>query len=212
MKNNLKKLRVSKYSSGFTIVELILTVTVLSIGILGVISVINYNVSIASESANKIIAANLAQDGIEMVRHIRDTNWRNGRFETSGGNRWDLDIEGTGNGEYVRFFCVNAEIDNVVATPSGASEESKLLSCGAACQVYAYSSGATKCYGDNYGVSHNGYTGTAASINNSPFYRLIHIEEKDPNWNSVNVTIRWKNRKGQDQYFNIEETLYNWRR
>jgi prepilin-type N-terminal cleavage/methylation domain-containing protein len=198
--------------SGFTIIEVLMAVTVLSIGIIGAVNVINYNISVTSNSVNRIVATNLAQDGIEMVRNIRDTNWLQGKFDVSGANAWDTGIDGVGNRRYIRFFCGDGTADNITSTPSGSTEKEKIDDCGAACQVYAYSSGNVKCYGDNYGGGPiNGYTGAPAQVGGKFFYRLVHIEEISSNSNSAKVTIKWTDRGGQYRYLTAEEILYNWR-
>ena len=60
---------------GFSLLELIITILVVSIGILGTHSVVSYTLSAIGLSASRLTAAYLAQEGIEIVRNIRDTNW-----------------------------------------------------------------------------------------------------------------------------------------
>jgi len=66
-----------KKKPGFTILEVIIAIFVLSVGILGIISFIFQTTSFSSISSHRLIAAYLAQEGIEIVRNIRDTNWLN---------------------------------------------------------------------------------------------------------------------------------------
>jgi len=210
MKNNYNEQHTLKSSPGFTIIEVMMAVTVLSIGIMGAIAAINYNISITSNSINRIIAANLAQDGIELVRNIRDTNWLQGKYDVSGANAWDTGIDGV-TYKYLSFFCGDGTA-SVAYNASGSAEQDKIDNCGANCQVYAYSSGSIKCYGDNYnyGGSYNGYTGVPAQINGTFFYRLVDIAPIDANSNSLNVTIKWMDRSGQYRYLTTGEILYNW--
>lgn len=211
MKLENKKRHKIFSSPGFTIIEVMMAVTVLSVGIMGAVTIINYNISATSNSVNRIMAANLAQDGIELVRDIRDTNWLQGKFDVSGANAWDLGIDGVAY-EYLSFFCGNGTA-TIAYTPSGGTEQAKIDNCGANCQVYAYSSGSIKCFGDNYnyGNSYNGYTGVPAQVNGTFFYRLVDIAPIDSNSNSVNVTIKWMDRNGQYRYLTAGENLYNWR-
>lgn len=75
---------------GFTLVEALVTLVVLSIA-LGPSLILTTNVSnTTSIVRNNLIAANLAQEGIEVVRAIRDTNW-------FLGNAFD---QGLANGTY----------------------------------------------------------------------------------------------------------------
>ena len=73
--------------SGFTILEVMIAVTVLTIGIFGSVGLISYTISQASNLENKVISTNLAQEGLEITRNIRDTNWIVGRHF----NDWDQD-------------------------------------------------------------------------------------------------------------------------
>ena len=87
--------------SGFTLMEAIVAIFVITTGIVGVLSLVTQTISSATISKDKLIAAYLAQEGIEIVRNIRDTNWLQGLS-------WD---NGLGAGEYevdynaVLTFC-----------------------------------------------------------------------------------------------------------
>ncbi|MBI2062086.1 MAG: prepilin-type N-terminal cleavage/methylation domain-containing protein [Candidatus Yanofskybacteria bacterium] len=63
---------------GFTLVEALVALMILTIA-LGPALVLSSNISsTASVIQNNLIAANLAQEGIEVVRSFRDANWFNG--------------------------------------------------------------------------------------------------------------------------------------
>ncbi|PJE69035.1 hypothetical protein COU96_01965 [Candidatus Shapirobacteria bacterium CG10_big_fil_rev_8_21_14_0_10_38_14] len=55
--------------------EAIVAIFVITTGIVGVLSLVTQTISSATFSKDKLIAAYLAQEGIEIVRNIRDTNW-----------------------------------------------------------------------------------------------------------------------------------------
>jgi len=204
MKNNYNEQNIIKSHCAFTIIEVMMAVTVLSVGIMGAVNVINYNISAASSVVNRITAASLAQDGIELARNIRDTNWLQG-------NAWNSGIDGAAY-KYLSFFCGNGTA-SIGYNTSGGTEQAKIDNCGDNCQIYAYVSGSIKCFGDNYnyGGSYSGYTGVPAQVNGTFFYRLIDIAPIDANSNSVNVTIKWMERNGQYRYLTAGENLYNWK-
>lgn len=79
MKQNLE------IKKGFTIIEVIVAIFVIVTGFVGVLSLVTQTVSSATYSKDKLIAAYLAQEGIEIVRNIRDTNW-------ISGVGWDTDL------------------------------------------------------------------------------------------------------------------------
>ena len=71
------KVYLEKYknSKGLTIIELIISIFVLSIAIIGIFSVFSAMTILTSDSADRLTATYLAQEGMEIVRNIRDTNW-----------------------------------------------------------------------------------------------------------------------------------------
>jgi len=70
---NLKKQII--FNKGFSLAEVIIAIFVLTIGVVGGINLLTRSLSIASLSRAQIIATSLAQEGLEIVRNIRDTNW-----------------------------------------------------------------------------------------------------------------------------------------
>ena len=60
---------------GFTIIELIITIAILLFGIIGVYGAFFPAVSLAYNISNRLTAANLAQEGMEIVRNMRDNNF-----------------------------------------------------------------------------------------------------------------------------------------
>lgn len=65
----------SKSNSGFSIIEVMVAVGIISVGMMGVLSLMSQNVQVQAVTKNNLIASMLAQEGIELVRNIRDTNW-----------------------------------------------------------------------------------------------------------------------------------------
>ncbi len=67
-----------KFNRGFTLVEALVALVVLTLAI-GPALVLSSNVSSTSSVIkNNLIAANLSQEGLEVVRALRDANWFNG--------------------------------------------------------------------------------------------------------------------------------------
>jgi type II secretory pathway pseudopilin PulG len=59
---------------GFTLWEILVIVVVISIGMMAIISLLTYGLGYVQKSRQKIIAINLAREGIESIYQIRDTN------------------------------------------------------------------------------------------------------------------------------------------
>ena len=72
-----EKLKSNK-ELGFTIVETLVALVVLSMAIIPALYLSTKAVDISEEIRDDLVAAGLAQEGIEVVRAIRDTNWFTG--------------------------------------------------------------------------------------------------------------------------------------
>jgi prepilin-type N-terminal cleavage/methylation domain-containing protein len=62
-------------SAGFTIIEVMMAIFVLTVAVGGSFALIQQTLVSASINQQKLIAYYLAQEGIEIVRNIRDSNW-----------------------------------------------------------------------------------------------------------------------------------------
>lgn len=70
--------------AGFSFVEAMLSVAVVSIGIIGIFPLLNSGLREAFDSRDQVIAAMLAQEGTEMVQNFRDNNWAEGKGAFEG--------------------------------------------------------------------------------------------------------------------------------
>ena len=69
---------------GFTIIEVIVAISVITIGVLAAFSVVQKIISYTFVSSSRLTAAYLAKERIEVVRNKRDTNWLEGQDWTDG--------------------------------------------------------------------------------------------------------------------------------
>ena len=74
-----------KKQKGFSIIEVLGAIFLLLVGLIGSLSLITQVSSYTSVAASKLVASYLAQEGIEIVRNMRDQNW-------VAGNPWDTDL------------------------------------------------------------------------------------------------------------------------
>ncbi|MBZ9578070.1 prepilin-type N-terminal cleavage/methylation domain-containing protein [Patescibacteria group bacterium] len=69
-------IRVSSFKKrGFTILEVMIAIFVVTIGVLAAHTVTQQIISYTHRSASRLTAIYLDKEGIEIVRNIRDTNW-----------------------------------------------------------------------------------------------------------------------------------------
>ncbi len=64
-----------KNKSGFSIIDAVIALYIISMGLLGVLSLVAQNIQAKTININMLVASQLAQEGLELVRNIRDTNW-----------------------------------------------------------------------------------------------------------------------------------------
>lgn len=66
-----------QHQKGFSLLEVMIAVVVIAVGVVGLLTLLNFTLNSASASVNRLIASNLAQEGAEIVRQSRDnaSNW-----------------------------------------------------------------------------------------------------------------------------------------
>jgi len=78
--------KLSKNSSAFTLIEVIMVLFIVSLGLVGVLALIVQNIQSQTLNKHSLIAYQLSQEGIELVRRVRDSNWK-------AGVDWDTNLE-----------------------------------------------------------------------------------------------------------------------
>ena len=91
-----------KRDNGQLIVEMMVAVSLLVIGLLGVFAVLSQSLGLNRVAANQFVAANLAAEGIEVTKNIVDANFINDA-------QWNLYIE---DGQYEVQFDDTSLIGN----------------------------------------------------------------------------------------------------
>jgi prepilin-type N-terminal cleavage/methylation domain-containing protein len=69
-----RKSKIQNFRQGFTLIEMLVVIFVLGVGLIGAMSFFSINLNNQFEAKNELIAANLAQEGADLVRNIRDYN------------------------------------------------------------------------------------------------------------------------------------------
>ena len=89
MRNKSTKIIQYKSQAGFTMLEMLVAILIFSVCIVAMISVTANKATDSLYSKNKITASYLGEEGVEIVRHIRDTIFL--QYEESGDAtaRWD---------------------------------------------------------------------------------------------------------------------------
>jgi prepilin-type N-terminal cleavage/methylation domain-containing protein len=110
-----------KKEEGFTLIELIVAIFILSVAVVGIFGAFSIMVVLTYDAADRLTAAYLAQEGVEIIRNIRDSNWL--RMEQESAFSWDeslsfcesagcnVDFFTTGDDPYVVMPWYNSDLD-----------------------------------------------------------------------------------------------------
>jgi len=78
IKKKLQTFLARRVRSAFSLVEIVVILFIISLGLVGILSLIIQNIQSQSYNKNNFIAYQLAQEGVELIRQVRDSNWKNG--------------------------------------------------------------------------------------------------------------------------------------
>ena len=79
VKSDKEKISVRRSNNGQLLIELMVAMSVMVIGLLGIFAVLSQTIGLNKIASNQYVAANLASEGIEVVKNILDTNTINNR-------------------------------------------------------------------------------------------------------------------------------------
>lgn len=81
-------IKYKKKSAGFTLIGVIATLFIISVGLAGIIGLVNLSLKSSTTSKMRLIASGLAQEGVEIVRDMRNSNieWDNWYSSISNGD------------------------------------------------------------------------------------------------------------------------------
>jgi len=146
---------------GFTLIETMIAVTILTIAIAGPLMTANRSIVAAQSARDQLTASYLAQEGIEHVRAIRDNNYLAAYY--AGG----LNISTTAWNNFLTASvnqCRSAECSLDPTLPIGYGSSSSLYQCsGDNCKLYLLPNGV-------YATNRSVQTGTGTR-----FKRTIQI-------------------------------------
>ena len=101
-----------KRQNGFSLLEVMVAISIVTVGLGGAMALITMSFSAGAASTERLIAANLAQEGIEVVRNIRDINY------SSDSVRWQNWYNSVSNGTYaVQFDSTTFILGNTYLSP-----------------------------------------------------------------------------------------------
>ncbi|MCH8244688.1 prepilin-type N-terminal cleavage/methylation domain-containing protein [Patescibacteria group bacterium] len=165
---------------GFTLIEVLAASFIIIMGVGGAMALIQQSISFTSNAALQLEASYLAQEGMEIVRNIRDTNLL--KIHKGVGGNWTdglIDPDGDGTNE-----------------------------CAIGCQS-DYAQSFLTAYQDTLLQFSNGFYSHIPSTTDSIFKRKITVTSLDPDILEVLVEVMWEER-GRSHTVKAATKLYNW--
>ncbi|MBI2624200.1 prepilin-type N-terminal cleavage/methylation domain-containing protein [Candidatus Parcubacteria bacterium] len=79
LSNVSSRLPKARGAAGFTLLELLIAMAVVTVGVLATVTLLTSSIASAQAVRNEVIAANLAQEALEVIHNVRDLNVAAGR-------------------------------------------------------------------------------------------------------------------------------------
>lgn len=194
---------------GFTLLETVAALAIIVLGIIGPVVLVTQGLVDFSSSKNKLIAVNLAQEGIELIRLVRDNNvlcdFLKKQEDPTSSWSWRKDPEGIKfssqeelEGDVFNFHhCVSCGSASL-HFPHLSNYQGRRLKYDNITGLYNYSSGVDTPFTRKIEIK----------VPPEPALRDGDIDKKDQM--DVIVTVEWKER-GRTRSVVLRDRLYNWR-
>ncbi len=177
------KLQTTNYSGGFTLVETMVAITILLISVVGPMSAIGRSLSQIGIARDQMIAINLAQEGVEVVRQRRDSNMLARWNESTPTTLWSAGIA-SGVNTYI--------IDSTATTPL------ILCTCTASQQIIRQ---------DAVGLYHQ-YS-AASTVTATKFSRVVSIADTvTDREKKVTSTVTWRTSGGINKSVTVSQSIF----
>jgi len=155
---------------GFTLLEMIFAITIISVGVLGIYNGMTFAIANTQKAREYFTGAYLAQEGIEIVKNMRDTNW-------VAGEPWDSGLLG--------FGCENGcEVDyNTASSTFFAAYNGRYLKIDSN-GFYNYNNGADTIYQRKVTVDKPDFSTSTMNITVDVYFKGVTttIKEDIRNW------------------------------
>ncbi|HEV3244890.1 MAG TPA: prepilin-type N-terminal cleavage/methylation domain-containing protein [Candidatus Paceibacterota bacterium] len=209
-KTHARSLQVTSYrlQTGFTLIETMVAISLLMLALIPPMSLAAQALTTAYYARNQVTAYYLAQEGIEIVRAVRDANIIAIAEGNSSANIFDGIPYGTTAATAPAFTVDALQVTSSALDTCTSSGCPPLQTNGS---VYGYAPGCEPS-GTN-GTWTTSDCGTASGWTDTTFTRTVKaylLSSSDPDEMRVTVSVTWKQGSFQTQTFTINEDLYRW--
>jgi prepilin-type N-terminal cleavage/methylation domain-containing protein len=181
---------ITRMTKGFTLVETLVAISVLTLSIVGPFQIAQNVLSTSYVARDQLIATALAQEGMEYTRAIRDSNFLY-NIHNSGTRNWLYGLDGSTYGGVTSVDCYT----NACTVDPG---QQAIVSCGN-----------STCSGRPlYTTSTNLYTQTSTNNTVTKFTRKVQLTSLSSTETKVTITVSWT---GHNAYSVVlTEIMRNW--
>jgi len=182
--NKKKEYFIKVSNNGFTLIETMIAVSVLMMGLFGPYTLATNSIVAARNSKNQIIAFNLAQEGLEYIKNVRDSNYL---ADTPPPVDW---LNGLTSSCYGTDCCVDP-VANIIRPINNSSCNFGIL---------------------QYSDVNKYYTHNEEGATDTIFSRVVRIADGvDPTEErKVISTVTWEEVSGTKSVV-LEEYIFNWK-
>ncbi len=168
-------------NKGQSIIETLVAVAVIVVGLVGILALVVNALAAGKISKETVTATNLAREGIEVVRSVRDTNW----FQKK-----DFSEEIIGGGDIRYAKPVFNPTKNDWSLISGTSAD---------------------LFNAEYKLSFSDYYNYNGKGNDSGYYRMITVKKNlvDPNQLEITAKVGWRE-GGKNKEIVLSDYLTDW--
>lgn len=140
-------MKFNLYKKGIGMVEAIAAISILITGIISVVSLAQSNLATSQGVEARMTAINLAREGFEAVRIIRDSNWLKGKTAESGTDcgdpsdeatclAWDYGLDGSGDSSAIAKLDVDTLEWSLDFAPNQFTDDNTRLSLAQSNNLY----------------------------------------------------------------------------
>lgn len=188
MNSELKTQNSKVGKKGLSLIEMIIAIAILVVALLSALVLATFGIRAGGESKMRVTAINLAREGVEVVRNIRDSNWIAGDNWLEGDLATTDDDIPFSHGAYPKF---TSNTWTIIDTGSAWSDPPTI--------------------DFRVGVDGNDlYVQPLGGNTRTNFYRALDIEEVQAG-TEIKVTcyVAYQER-GRWHLVNVEDHLFNW--
>ncbi len=195
--------------NGFTLIETLLAILILSVAIAGPLTIASKGLSAELVAKDQTTAYYLAQDAVEYVRFVRDSNL------LAGNTDWMAGLDGSSNGHtntgssgsgydctnYSNYACIVDSIQDTTSRCTALLCSAPLKYDAVVSYQYGYSAGSNTIFTRSVLIT------CIDSTTNNPTSSCSSTNVHEA---IVKVTVQWVDAGGVTRQVVISENLFNW--